>query len=537
MVESNSRIIEYTAHNFYLWDIKTNPDSIASSLSKAKTDLISKFETRFFSIGRGDNDSIKSECQLFAEGLSKLIPGLNLTESSIFSSVVSIFNSFHSENMDLYSRKALEIYEEFRKNYDFKLVNKRLIFSDLNLDEERDAFFNDIFELKVFRAEVVAKKFISRFKEFIRNFDDSTANVARTLASKTEEECIYTINNFVFESKRKLQISLSELIDNLPIQRVTVSMLQINISQEEQKVQWEVAYQGLFVAGPVSLKQVLSFGENSVMISLGFNDSNSITIVLVRNFISNPVSGISDKNTVIASGSNLDSLVLFKNTEKKCLVGCIQDDKHFVCINEIVAYSLSTEEIVSAGYFKNSRELLYVSAQGNLGYISFNNKQKDLSQMPKQNSLAIASNCGKFIVLITKSEIFLLDSQMKVVFINGGEASWAIIEENCLKILLIDGQSKISLKVIALKIEESKNHLSQVTFLDKVKIECKKTLQLGEGLVRDILKSNTYAASQAELAPLVEHNKPAPSPQQIVKIQAVWRGYHLRKRLGKHLSS
>lgn len=534
MVEKSINIIECIGHNFYQWKIESASDSVSVSLKSAIADLISKFENRFFALARGDTESLKKECDQFSQGLCSLISNLQPSQIPIFSGCENIFNNFHFEIMDLYRQKALEIYESFKKNYKFRNINKRLFFSNQKLEDELENFLNEIFLLKSFRSEIVAEKFISRFKDFIKDFNDSTQVAVRDFVMRIEEECVYIVNNFVFESKKKLELLLSELIDNLKVNRVLVKMQLINIEGGPES-KWEIAYQGLFTEDEIVLKQVLAFNENSFFISLGCECLNVIHLVIMRDFTSVIVkNSISDSETLIASGSIPDSLILFKNTEKKCLQGCVQEDRKFITLSEIPLYSTTVQEILSAGYLRASKEVLYSIADGTLGYFQLNKKEKkNVTYLPPTNSQIRTSLCGKYMTLISASDIALLDSQMRIVYMYGAVPDHTIVEESQLKMLFLNSENGIYVKSIKVNLEEVKTSSTTEKIFDKVKLEFRKTVELGEGLFTGILGNNTYVANQAELAPVAVRIPSNLNITKVVKIQAMWRGRKVRKELKK----
>ena len=399
MVESTETFTQYYAGNFYFWKIFSQSEPAPLELLKSIKEIGLKLETNFFKIARGKTEDLESECKECLNALIRLIPNLKFDHSDFISTMVRLFNDFYSEIMEFNRDKFLLLLEKTKSNYNFSPIYKRILFKDKTLADEEARFLTELFEIHEFRSETVIKKFISYFKGFITGFDTSTEAAIKEFILRTEEEVVHTTNMFVATTKRKISNYFKEKIENFKFMRVVVRNFQVNISDEEQRKDWATAYEGIFLDEEVKLRQIVSVSSNSVIIGISFEESNQLFIVYFQDFAAFPVKKlISDKETVVAEGSDPNHLVLFKNTEKVCILGYFQEFKVLETMNEISFFSKNSEKIVSASYFKQSKEIIFLTASGIIGYKSIDDKNnKDLSIIKVQNiKSVVVSYCGKY---------------------------------------------------------------------------------------------------------------------------------------------
>ena len=233
--------------SFYFWRLSVFEEPISDGLRKKILLLEETFENRFFQIPRGNTESLKLEFNLVLSSLEKIIPNISLDAMTLNNGIEDLFNKFHFEVLQFQSEKAREIYSIIKQNYAFSDVHKRLLWlKDLQLQDEEGAFLTEIFELEVFRAEIVSKKFISRFKGFIEEYNSKVENDIKEVCMRSEEEFMHTVGLMASFTKRKIQEFFNSIITSLRLQRVIISNFQIDSEANEQKNQWVTVFEDFY---------------------------------------------------------------------------------------------------------------------------------------------------------------------------------------------------------------------------------------------------------------------------------------------------
>lgn len=456
MVEPSEKYILFVGNDFYYWELDLIPEPLTDKIKHYLLKDHPILEKKLFELSIGDSAGLRKRCKEYLENLTEIIPNLLIDENCFINQIQTFFDEFSYELTNLQLDKAREILKEIKNNYPFNLVYKKFLFKELKLEEEEKEFLTEIFEIKVFRSEIVTKKFIARFGNFIEGYNSTVEQSIKNFIMRSEEEFIHVLNILVGVTKEKIKNFISSLFDSFKLIRAVIRISKITPGQLQQRSVWENIYDDMLAQEEIKLSQVVRFDKSSVFICLSFKDSKFISIIWIKNFESiSVIKSIPDPDTIVADGSTPDFIVLCKNSEKKILLGNIKGNK-FCLREEMNLFSNEVDKIVSLSVLKKAKQLLYISQSRKLYLVHLPSKiEKRIPSMHQDtcyNEVRV-SKSENFVILISESQLIVSNSDLLITYVEKSLPNSSVIESNELLMLYVPDKDVPSIKSINMSLE------------------------------------------------------------------------------------
>ncbi|OMJ90433.1 hypothetical protein SteCoe_7241 [Stentor coeruleus] len=494
-----NRIITFIGKSFYICKVTSNDEPTPDKIKDKVVELSNKLQEEFFKIERGKTENVRAEALKMLQSWKYLIPNLDLTEKHLCDFLEELFNQFHYNVSDLQAEKAREMLSTVKNVYHFNPVNKRFLLPDLNLVDEEAAYLQEVFNMKVFRSESLISKFLGHFKGFIEVYNDSVKSNIEELIMRTEEEYMHQISISVSMIKRKIHDFILNEFNSRRLQRLIVSVCSITIGNEDAQRNWCTIFEGIFQEEEVILKQIIRTGFTTSIISLAFMKIDQILLIIIEDLISRPLSNlIPGCDTIIASGSTLSSLILFKNKELKCVEGYIVEGRYVQAKDQLFFY---LDPIIGGAYFRSTKEVVYLRETGEIFYFG-PSKTKTTEQLTKYSFKdAHISVCERYIALYSVDEMYLINSDLKLIYIESKCPRHCVIHEDTLYLLFISENDCPRIKKVEIQGGVSNKPKTKDVISERFGSELRTSLNLGMNLITGILAKNAYNISGPNIIP------------------------------------
>lgn len=494
-----NRIITFIGKSFYICKVTSNDEPESDKIKDKVIELSNKLQDEFFKIERGKTENVRDEAQKMLQSWRYMVPNLDLTEKHLCDFLEEVFNQFHYNVSDLQAEKAREILSSVKNVYHFMPINKRFLLPDLNLVDEEAAYLQDVFNMKVFRSEALISKFFSHFKGFIEIYNDTVKSNIEELIMRTEEEYMHQISISVSMIKRKIHDFILNEVNSRRLQRLIVSVYSITTGNEDAQRSWYTIFEGIFQEEEVILKQVIRTGFTTSIISLAFMRIDQILLIIIEDLISRPLSNlIPGCDTLIASGSTSSSLILFKNKELKCVEGYVVEGRYVQAKDQLFFY---LDPIIGGAYLKSTKEIVYIRETGEIFYFG-HNQTKTAEQLVKYSFKdAHVSVCERYIALYSADEMYLINSDLKLLYIESKCPKHCVIHEDTLFLLFINESGLSHIKKVDIQGGISNKPKTKDVISERFGNELRTSLNLGMNLITGILAKNAYNISGPNIVP------------------------------------
>jgi hypothetical protein len=489
-------IIQQYCNSYYVWKAETSQQSLPEHRKEAINSLANSFVIKFFSINRGDTNSLKNLTQEFLETIKKSIRNLKVDDADFISKFEENFNEFHYEISNLQIEKTNDALSTVKRSFLFKLVEHRIFLPDLLLENEESLFREKMFKLKAFTVDLFSEEFIKTFKEFIIGYNPATEKALRQYFEKIMMDFDHKFEITLSKIKKKILEIVNQLIQSIIPMKVTISMRQINEGDEEKSHSWEVVYEEFLDTEPVELKQVVCLANDFALITLSLKDFKHLLIVYYQVFRSFTIDKlVYDENTVIASGSCIDSIILLHNTLRKAYVSCFTDE-NLIIRKEIEVYHESVNYVTSGCYLKFNSELILLYNQGQYLRIMLEKKNPtNLDQVVPINYKTISiSNDQRFIIMTSDTETYLFSNKMYLIYMDHSVSMFSCVRNNTLNLVNTDENGVFRMYTVGIEAERMVSVPEVIVDTDRINSEAKRTFQLAATLFSGFFKSNNFSS-------------------------------------------
>jgi hypothetical protein len=496
---STIKVQQYNS-NFYLWKLLKCPQDFPQESKDALSQVISKFVIKFFSKRRADTEALESLVNDMLYTLRRLVQNIKLNDREVLTNLLTEFNSFHSAITDLQSDKTQAIIESVKQKFTFLKVYRRFLIPDLELEREEYSFREKMFKAEDFTADYFASKFFSAFENFIQGFNPTNKVWITELIDREMQNFNHLFEKKLNQTKNSVSAYLGGLVNAIQPVRLSVMMYEVPKDAEEEKInKWEVLYERLLDNDAIELSQVVRLTNTHALIALSMKSINKLLLIEIKDFATRIISELlPDASTIIADGSGINSLVVFQNEEKHAFLGCLDEE---TVIKRVIlkVYSYKVEEIIAAAYVRVNEEIIVLNHLGEVS--NFSVKDKELTPMrqivPTDYRFLTVSNCGRFVVLISNSETFVYTSRLELVYMDHRAPYHADIKENSICMVFMEDPSRPSLQYVAME-NEALVELPKISTAEhQVDSEFRKTLRLGQELLKDFIGGSDFASINA----------------------------------------
>lgn len=478
--------VESIGGRFYMWKTIYYEIPLPEELSEGLNKRIDEFINAWKRIGTGQSEKIEDLCKRFLRFISKLFINSRFDQEELVGKVVGLYNQIQTELANLKIGAMQHVLECLKADMAFTPTAKRYFSKDVTLDDSENSFFNEIFLMNELSQDATSKILLKHFKEFIVMYDSDTETfINRVIEAELE----------VYENKLKIfsDFNIIELRKYLcKCLEIKCQKLEVLMKELSEDSYWELAYCEVFATEEMQLKQVLSIGQDSILVSIGFEQTHQLLLLSIVNFqTSQAVETLLDDNTaVIASGSTCQEIVFFKNLTKTCVLAMITQERKLIELTKYSVYSDRVDQVISGCYLKSTRDLLYISASGGIEQTNTLLSLKlSMSQIaPKRYFKIAVSNCERFITLQSENDIYLFDIMMKLIGSDNSDPVYNTLTSKLWTLYYVN-EDKFEYKAIDLLDTKIYQNFPMVNdFERKIYYQAKSTLDLGTSLVKKLFQ-------------------------------------------------
>jgi hypothetical protein len=476
--------------SYYYWTLVINELQNTSDFLNLISEVINKFEEKFFKIARGNTEGLKNVCEEVHTALKKLIPNYQKFTFDLYSFSFDLFTKLHSQMMDLQVQKAMMLLEEMQSKYKFNFYYERILLSNQRLEDKKNEYLSAVFNLKEFRAESLKKLYLDNLKNFMENFNTNTPSEIEFKCCGLEEEFIHEVDIMVSLNKRKLKEFIEENFARRNI--VVLSLGTVKVFPVESQQSFTVRYKTYLQTERVSLLQVVSLSNDTYLPLVRFADSDDCFFIIVNKNerYQLEVQDKRDPNIVVATGSNQENLVLFCNQLRLMSKGYIVKNKTYQETQRFM-FDSGASQVLSAAYLQIPNEVIYLNNSRVLSYKSFTSKTRSISSIETYGFSKIESN-GEFLFLTSYDQFSLANSDLQIVFREDRHVTHCFLNGKKLVLSVFEGQGDFSLTESVISDEYFKSTSAVKNFLFKAKYELKSNFHHGFSALSDIIKTNEF---------------------------------------------
>ena len=478
----------------YIWKLQKKNEDYPEEGKETFIGMIKKFVIGFFKIESGDTEELANLVLDFMDTLKKFFRNIKVKEVEMLDFVLDQFCKFHNEAIDLKREKSLEILNTVKQSLVFESIVKRFLLKDLYLEYESNVFLTRIIQMKGFSQSEFIEIFISSFKPFIKDYSIQTHVLITDYIKNNFESYTNKFNNILSNTKFKIEEFLRHIIESISCVRVTLLMKEIY--ENSTFGPWIVCFESFFDNENIELKQVLSISPTSFLINLGFHDSDRILLVFSNShLITISQNMIEDSSTVVCEGSAKESLILLHNKLKKANIAIEQEGK-IEAIQKFDIYSDENGIIKSAVILRLNKEIIYVLENGEINYFQFskrNNAELNKSQIvPTLYRGVHLSACGNFVLLLGKSESYVLTNRLELVIQDDVLPDLACLTRNMLFSIKVNENQVLEV----IKSNINSDYVSDIdvttSLTDKVDYGMRATYSFGRELIKGMLEKKRF---------------------------------------------
>ena len=283
--------------------------------------------------------------------------------------------------------------------FTFSNVYKKIFSHDLKRSEEESHFIKKCRNQDLQHRNLL-EHYFKYLKCFIENFTGATEKAIRDYINHIMSDFTLKSENTLSRIKSQVSDYINRVLSEISPMRVTVLMSLLSDSQQNP---WETVHEFYINAEPVALRQVVRLSPTHVLITIGLLHCKKLMVVSDKEYAVNRLCALlSDDCTVIASGSSVDWIALFQNTEQKAFTACLKDEA-ISFKSEISVFSSGNRFIRGAAYIKSNGEIIFIDEEGNVGQIMLMKRMyTPLCQVVRTTYRYISiSDCGGFITLLS----------------------------------------------------------------------------------------------------------------------------------------
>ena len=401
----------------YLWKLDSQKEECSDEVKSQILTLIKKFIFDFFKITRGEIEEVIELSLNFYETLKKFFLNIKLNSLDFVEIVIYEYSRFNDEIIDLKRETGIEILSLAKKSFPFKEVVKKLIFHDLDLEYETNAFLTKVIQMETLIFTDLLELFLSTFKPFIRDFSDQIESSIHKFVEKTISEFKSTFESSLLSAKQRLESYLLEIAMSIQPMRVTVYMSEVFDSNVLGP--WIICFQKLFEYEKIDLKQVINLSATSSLITLAFHNSNNfLSVFNNQHIITISDHIIKDSSTIVCEGSSSQNMVLIHNMLRTAYI-VLENKGKLEPVHSIDLFNDNIGNIISAAVLRNSREILFIDDRGVLRFHSFAKNTKSMTRksqiVPCPYKKVNLSPCGNFIMLVAANEIYVFNTNLELI--------------------------------------------------------------------------------------------------------------------------
>ena len=493
-VTMDETILCHAMGSVYIWKLQKKNEEYPEDGKAALRGIIKNFLIGFFKVESGDTDDVANLTLDFLDTLKKFFRNIKVKEVELLDFVLESFFHFHNEVIDLKREKSLEIISTVKQSLALQETVKRFLLKDLSLEYQSNVFLTKIIQMKGFSETELIETFLSSFRPFIKDYSNQTEKLIVDYINNNFDSYTQKFNNTLSNIKSKIENFLFQIIESISCVRVTLLMKEV--CQNETLSPWIVCFESYFDNENIELKQVVSISPTSVLINLGFHDSDSILAVFSSShLITISHNMIEDSSTIVCEGSAKESLIFLHNKLKKAYIA-IEKDGKIEAKQELDIYSNQVGIIKSAIILRLSKEIVYVDENGSISYFQLNKRNHDelnKSQIvPTLYRSVHLSACGNFVLLQGKTESYVLTNRLELIMQDEVLPDLACLTRNMLFCIKVNENQSFEI----IKSDINSDYVSNIdvttSLTDKVDYGVRTTYSFGRELIKGMLEKKRF---------------------------------------------
>lgn len=477
---------------YHYWKIQTEPEKFPDSRKDKLYELINEFTKVFFKIQRGETAEIEKLTKEFFREMRKNVRNLRYDETGFISTVIDAFNLMHSHINDLQVNTTQDVIKGIQNSCTFMKKKERFLVKDLELNTEISKFLEEMFVTKAFTTDNFEETFFSSsLKDLIVGLDFQGKR-------RIQDQIAINVRGFEYKAGEEREIAkkticgtVNDLLTSINCMKLTVFMKAVKENPEVPEAHWEPIYVDYLDSEVVTLKQVVPIDLRHNLITLSLHRHGHLMVISMEDFKTNCLDTLFPGNdTVIASGSVRNSMVLFVNSHKKAFTACLFEEKIHIK-SEIQVYDNILSYVMESCFIRCTGEVIILYTPGGLRTISLSKSSVVQPNVrPDYYTNISLSECRHFIILTTKTDVSLFDFNMKLICNDVGHAFFSGVRGNFFETIYIDEDLNAVIKKI--KIENLNfNRIPEAVEIDEhVSAEGIRTMNLFVELVGGLFRTN-----------------------------------------------
>ena len=449
--ELHNSLIQKLFEEYHLWTLHSSEEYLPDNINNSREQLITEFLKGFFAFDKACSEQLKIFTCEFIEKLNEFIPNLPFSREEFCAKMIDEYNIYHSENESLQNEITLEILSLVKDAVIVNEIYHRSVLSDLYLSDKEQIFLEKVFVSRIFNSEIFLYYYFKYLKCFIEGYTKNTEKLIKDLVESSMKHFSDRLLMIRAEAKRKVYEITTEFLNKVNYVRISVYLSQLSELPNSR----EVVYEFFANKEEVNLQQVVQLSPGHVLITIHLVQSKSIIFISYNTYRTTRLNHpFTDDKIVIASGSTIDSIIIFQNTLKKAKVACM-GLKNISLSKGLKIYSDSTTEVISACYIECNNEILFINSQGGLGQFSLRLKAiTPLSQVtPSIYRKIQITDCKRFIILLSKRELYLFSFQMILMYVDHTCPHIADVKDKALYFFFFENESNVTIRSIAIDSE------------------------------------------------------------------------------------
>ena len=486
-------LIQKLFGEYHHWTLHSREEELPDDIDQSRQQLITEFINGFFLFDKACSPQLKVFAGEFIEKLKEFILNLPFTAEEFCEKMINEYNIFHYRNSSLQNETTLEIISSVKKSFIINQIVKRSIRSDLSLHEQEQIFLGKMFEARIFNSKMFLHYYLKYLKCFIEGYSPDTEKEIKDTVERFMQNYCEQLSGTLDETSIKVNSYISELLNKINYVRNSVYLSQLSFTGKDGQ---EVVYEFFAHKEEVCLQQVVQLSPEHVLITINLVQSKNFIIISYNIYTTTRLSHpFIDDKIVIASGSTVDSIIIFQNTKRMVEVACMGLDSIIVKRQIDIYRSAIIGSVISACYIQVNDEVLFINDNGHIQQFCLKRKGTltSLKQVaPTSYRKIIMTDSNRFIILLSKFDLFLFSFQMELVYQGSCFPHTADFKDKELDIIFFENSADIIVKSIPITLEHMVENRYSGNFLEKINAKLLNTRKSAKGMIKGVFRNRSF---------------------------------------------
>ena len=495
MDNSSKLHLQRYTENLHFWKVSKNHAEFKLEDKSSLNQLIKTFVMEFKNLKRGNDDLVRKLNIQFMDSIKAFFRNLKVGFEDFNEYAQSQHNKFHSERIEFVRQTALAILEASQKKYHFTPLLSRFIGKDVTLEERTDVYLTEAIMMDVFNYEKICSLFFSKYTDFITGFSMDREDVIKDIIRIQMKAFENNELDLLYNIEKELKETLVQTINRVKPCQAVLSMKELP-QNTNSPTSWDIATQFELNDEDIDLKQVLCIGQNHVLATLSLRASNMLICVFSKDLISSLCSTtINDHNTEFASGSTIDNLIYFCNTNQKACI-CYEHENRLIEKKVLNFYSQMTKTVKFPALI-NPKEIAFLNEENQFRLASLDTKGENTDAnevIMKSYSSLVLSPCRNFLVLVGDSDLFVFNTKLEMILIEYSAPQFCMFADKVLTCVYVNEQNEVFVKSVKYPFDvETSQQGAQLA--SRISSHYERTLQFGKGMLSDMFSENKFTSN------------------------------------------